>query len=56
VVTALRALGYEFSKDLFGASTAVDDGGVDLIMAIFLEDVEDVSGFFWIVDSNLFGT
>jgi hypothetical protein len=31
---------------LFGASAAVDDGRIDLIMAVFLEDIEDFPGFF----------
>jgi hypothetical protein len=31
---------------LFGASATVDDGGVNLIMTVFLEDVEDFPGFF----------
>jgi hypothetical protein len=31
---------------LLGASATVDNGGVDLIMAVFLEDIEDFPGFF----------
>jgi hypothetical protein len=46
----------QLAEILLGATAAIDDGGVDFGVAVFLEDIEDRSTFFKAVNSGLFGT
>jgi hypothetical protein len=45
----------ELAEVLLGAAAAIDDGGVDFVVAVILEDVQDGGAFFEGMDAGLFG-